>query len=61
VSVSWRNCSARRRADPAPRRYTVEAGKQLDGRWELAVDAGDYDLWLLAPNGFHRHITAAQS
>jgi phospholipase C len=36
-----------------PRRYTVEAGKQLQGRWDTA---GAYDLWVLGPNGFHRHI-----
>jgi phospholipase C len=36
-----------------PRRYTVEAGKQLKGRW---ATAGAYDLWVLGPNGFHRHI-----
>jgi len=39
-----------------PRRYTVEAGKQLAGQW--APDArGAYDLWVLGPNGFHRHAT----
>lgn len=36
-----------------PRRYTVEAGKQLQGRWDTAAT---YDLWVLGPNGFHRHI-----
>jgi phospholipase C len=36
-----------------PRRYTVEAGKQLQGRWDTA---STYDLWVLGPNGFHRHI-----
>ncbi|WAS91688.1 phosphocholine-specific phospholipase C [Nannocystis punicea] len=36
-----------------PRRYAVEAGKSLAGRWP--VDAG-YDLWILGPNGFHRHF-----
>lgn len=39
--------------DQVPRRYTVEAGKQLQGRW--ATSAG-YDLWVLGPNGFHRHV-----
>lgn len=38
-----------------PRRYTVEAGKQLLGRWTPAL-SGAYDLWILGPNGFHRHI-----
>lgn len=40
-----------------PRRYTVEPGKQLQGRWLLAAQGGDYDLWVLGPNGFHRHFT----
>ncbi|GAC1620188.1 MAG: phospholipase C, phosphocholine-specific [Nevskia sp.] len=40
-----------------PRRYTVEAGKSLSGRWEtLLPDLGFYDLWLLGPNGFHRRF-----
>ena len=36
-----------------PRRYTVEAGKRLQGSWS---SASAYDLWVLGPNGFHRHI-----
>ncbi len=40
-----------------PRRYTVEANKQLKGAWDLAADEGAYDLWVLGPNGFHRHFT----
>ena len=39
-----------------PRRYTVEAGKRLDGIWDTATDGGRYDLWVLGPNGFHRHF-----
>jgi len=39
--------------DQLPRRYTVEAGKQLQGSW---TTTGTYDLWVLGPNGFHRHI-----
>jgi phospholipase C len=39
--------------DRTPRRYTVGAGHDLDGVW----DAGAYDLWVLGPNGFHRHFT----
>jgi len=39
--------------DQIPRRYTVEPGKQLQGRWNTAAA---YDLWILGPNGFHRHI-----
>jgi phospholipase C len=42
--------------DQPPRRYTVEAGKQLEGSWLLAAGAA-YDLWVLAPNGWHRHFT----
>ncbi|MFE0840784.1 phosphocholine-specific phospholipase C [Achromobacter insolitus] len=40
-----------------PRRYTVEAGTQLEGTWHTASDDGRYDLWILGPNGFHRHCT----
>jgi phospholipase C len=40
-----------------PRRYTVEAGKTLDDTWAAAADnSGFYDLWVLGPNGFHRHF-----
>jgi phospholipase C len=39
-----------------PRRYTVEAGKSLKDDWVPAGD-GRYDLWVLGPNGFHRHFT----
>ncbi|WP_369943608.1 phosphocholine-specific phospholipase C [Xanthomonas medicagonis] len=39
--------------DAIPRRYTVGAGASLDGTW--TTYDGDYDLWLLGPNGFHRH------
>ncbi|MFZ2868489.1 phosphocholine-specific phospholipase C [Zavarzinia sp.] len=41
--------------DSVPRRYSVEAGKHLAGEWNIAADAGKYDLWVLGPNGFHRH------
>lgn len=43
--------------DAIPRRYTVEADKGLTGNWSLAADNGAYDLWVLGPNGFHRHFT----
>jgi phospholipase C len=42
--------------DRLPRRYTVEAGKQLEGSWDTAADGGKYDLWVLGPNGYHRHF-----
>jgi phospholipase C len=41
--------------DRIPRRYTVEAGRMLDDEWEVGDD-GLYDLWVLGPNGFHRHF-----
>lgn len=43
--------------DRVPRRYTVEPGMQLNGFWNTAeLDNGAYDLWVLGPNGFHRHF-----
>ena len=38
-----------------PRRYAVEAGKQLNDTWTVNTD-GLYDLWVLANNGYHRHF-----
>ena len=38
-----------------PRRYTVEAGKDLSDVWTPASD-GSYDLWVLGANGLHRHF-----
>jgi phospholipase C len=46
----------RRRLGDIPRRYTVEAGKQIYDYWTL-LPGGAYDLWVLGPNGFHRHFT----
>lgn len=43
--------------DRLPRRYVVEPGKELSGVWNTLDDEGDYDLWVLGPNGFHRHFT----
>uniref|UniRef100_UPI0005BD9689 phospholipase domain-containing protein n=1 Tax=Pseudacidovorax intermedius TaxID=433924 RepID=UPI0005BD9689 len=43
--------------DRLPRRYMVEPGKQLEDSWAAATDnAGLYDLWVLGPNGYHRHF-----
>jgi len=39
-----------------PRRFTVEADKQLSDSWQPAA-TGAYDLWVLGPYGFHRHFT----
>ena len=41
--------------DAIPRRYMVEAGKQLDDVWKTKDN--QYDLWVLGPNGFHRSFT----
>src|SRR5690606_16411433 len=41
--------------DRIPRRYTVEAGKALDDRWDTIADSGAYDLEVFGPNGyFHK-------
>ncbi|WP_312316088.1 phospholipase C, phosphocholine-specific [Stenotrophomonas sp.] len=37
-----------------PRRYTVAPGATLRDTWNVDAERG-YDLWLLGPNGFHRH------
>ena len=50
----------KRRLHLAPRRYTVEAGKELQGEW-LADQGGAYDLWVLGPNGLHRHFSGSVS
>ncbi len=46
----------RKNLEAIPRRYTVEPGKTAFGSWVSDV-AGSYDLWVLGPNGFHRHFT----
>ena len=45
----------KQRLDAIPRRYMVEAGKQLSDVW-APLENGTYDLWVLGPNGFHRHF-----
>ncbi|MBN8831513.1 MAG: phospholipase C, phosphocholine-specific [Sphingomonadales bacterium] len=40
--------------DRGPRRYTVSEGGDLVDDWLL--HDGAYDLWVLGPNGFHRHF-----
>lgn len=44
-----------------PRRYTVEAGKQLDDVWSTLGDSGSHDLWVYGPNGFVRAFSHAGS
>jgi phospholipase C len=41
--------------DAPPRRYTVAGEHGLTGHWAYDA-AGRYDLWVLGPNGFHRHV-----
>jgi len=43
--------------DRIPRRYTVEAGKDLSDTWSISGDGGRYDLWVMGPNGYLRHFT----
>ncbi|WP_027017299.1 phosphocholine-specific phospholipase C [Comamonas composti] len=40
-----------------PRRFMVEAGKQLSDTWKAADKVGKYDLWVLGPNGYHRRFS----
>jgi phospholipase C len=65
VELTFRNAGAagavfhvydRARLQDVPRRYTVEAGKTLKDAWSAE---GGYDLWVLGPNGFHRHFAGA--
>lgn len=41
----------------APRRYTVGPGAECVDHWDGLAGSGAYDLWVLAPNGFHRQLT----
>jgi phospholipase C len=45
----------RLRLDHPPRRFTVEPDNQISDIWPI----GAYDLWVLGPNGFHRHFIGA--
>ncbi|KAF1016243.1 MAG: Non-hemolytic phospholipase C [Stenotrophomonas maltophilia] len=45
----------RLRLEAVPRRYTLVPGTPLQARWPRD-EQGRYDLWLLGPNGFHRHL-----
>ncbi|MFA5122206.1 phosphocholine-specific phospholipase C [Zavarzinia sp.] len=42
--------------DRVPRRYMVEAGMSMSARWTPDAGQSSYDLWVLGPNGFHRHF-----
>ncbi|GAB3043569.1 phosphocholine-specific phospholipase C [Stenotrophomonas tumulicola] len=43
------------RLDAIPRRYTLLPDTPMEDRWALDAQDG-VDLWLLGPNGFHRHF-----
>jgi phospholipase C len=45
----------RRHLDAVPRRYTVGVGSTLHDTWAVDPD-GSYDLWVMGPNGFLRHL-----
>ena len=42
-----------------PQRYIVESCKSLSARWSTVLSAGEYDLFVLGPNNFHRRITGS--
>ena len=46
----------RHHLDRVPRRYTVGPDATLRGTWRPGRDGAPYDLWVLGPNGFHRHF-----
>ena len=49
----------RRHLERTPRRYVVGASRALVGSFETSADSGEYDLWVLGPNGFHRHFAGS--
>jgi len=52
----------RLRLHAVPRRYAVEPGRSLEDIWSAGVDVGGrYDLWVLGPNGFLRHVAGTVS
>lgn len=40
--------------DAIPRRYSLAAGTRMTDGW--ASHDGHYDLWIMGPDGFHRHF-----
>ncbi len=46
----------RLRPEALPRRFTLAKGGTMEAEWPHDAE-GRYDLWLLAPNGFHRHFS----
>lgn len=45
--------------DSPPRRYSLAAGTVIEDVWP-SDPASAYDLWVLGPNGFHRHFAATK-
>jgi len=43
--------------DRPPRRFMVQPDRTLEDSWPVMTEnAGLYDLWVLGPNGYHRHF-----
>lgn len=51
----------KRQLEAVPRRYMVEAGKQLEDTWAASGNEALYDLWVLGPNGYHRAFSGQAS
>jgi phospholipase C len=47
--------------DRIPKRYTVEAGKELADEWDLSPDHGGYDLEVYGPNGYFRKFAGSRT
>ncbi|MEP9359944.1 phospholipase C, phosphocholine-specific [Sphingomonas sp. KR3-1] len=47
--------------DRVPRRYTLVPGTYLEDNWRCRAGDGAYDLWVLGPNGFHRHFAGSDA
>jgi phospholipase C len=47
----------RQALERTPRRYSLAAGTQIEDVW-LSDPTTGHDLWVLGPNGFHRHFAA---
>ena len=43
----------RNNLDALPHRFTIAPGKTI--KWQFPIINNSYDLWILGPNGFHRH------
>lgn len=50
----------RNRLEAIPCRYTVGGGQSLEGQWPQSANQV-HDIWILGPNGFHRHVRGITS